>query len=511
MTTSLFARLARRVDPQGYTVSRREVLCGSAALAAGLLLSGPLSGVARGAELLAGRSSKKGKRVIVVGAGLAGLSAAYELVSVGYDVTVIEARGRIGGRTLTYRDFCPGKVVEGGGEFIGSNHPAWLAYAKKFGLTMRPVEEDDDLSSPIFIDGRELSDADSERLYEEMARTLRATNTQALKTNAVEPWKTARAKELDEGTLAQWLDAQEMSDFARRMLRVSLEADNGQALERSSQLAMLAVVKGGGVENYWKHSEDFRCVEGNQTLATKLAEAIGPQRLITGVSVARIDVSTDKPFVITKAGQRMEADDVVLTAPPSTWELISFGPPEVRTAVLSARPQMGSAFKVMANVPKAIWKAQEKSGDVLSDGPISMTWEATDGQRGGGAVLTGFSGGPSTSALMNTPAGQRLSAGLSALSMLQPGLTKEKVNARFLAWPDDAWARGGYSFPAPGQLTSPGAQVLKAGLGPRENDARLHFAGEHVCYAFVGYMEGALQSGMEIARRLAVRDGVASV
>ena len=78
-------------------------------------------------------------RVVVVGAGFSGLAAAYELSRAGYEVTVVEARNRIGGRVITFSDLVPGKNVEGGGELIGSNHPAWVAYAKQFELQFLDV------------------------------------------------------------------------------------------------------------------------------------------------------------------------------------------------------------------------------------------------------------------------------------------------------------------------------------------------------------------------------------
>ena len=71
----------------------------------------------------------------------------------------------------------------------------------------------------------------------------------------------------------------------------------------------------------------------------------------------------------------------------------------------------------------------------------------------------------------------------------------------FMDWQADMWTLAGYSFPAPGQITTIGPRLRK-GLG------RLHFAGEHCCYGFVGYMEGALNSGVTLAKRLAIRDGV---
>ena len=90
---------------------------------------------------------------------------------------------------------------------------------------------------------------------------------------------------------------------------------------------------------------------------------------------------------------------------------------------------------------------------------------------------------------------------LEALEPVFPGIGNHLVAAKFINWHDDPFARGSYSFPAPGQVTSIGP-ILQKGLG------RLHFAGEHCCPAFVGYMEGALQSSVRLARRLAERDGV---
>ena len=91
---------------------------------------------------------------------------------------------------------------------------------------------------------------------------------------------------------------------------------------------------------------------------------------------------------------------------------------------------------------------------------------------------------------------------LAELSKIYPGIRASFLNDRFMDWPSDAWARASYSFPAPGQVTAMGP-LLRKGL------EHVHFAGEHTCYAFVGYMEGALNSGASLARRLAQRDGVA--
>ena len=97
------------------------------------------------------------KKVIVIGGGLAGLSCAFELIQAGVEVTVLEARPRLGGRVISYRDIVPGKVVEGGAEFIGANHPAWINYAKTFGLELMPAEAGDENDIPVMIGNRRLS------------------------------------------------------------------------------------------------------------------------------------------------------------------------------------------------------------------------------------------------------------------------------------------------------------------------------------------------------------------
>ena len=90
---------------------------------------------------------------------------------------------------------------------------------------------------------------------------------------------------------------------------------------------------------------------------------------------------------------------------------------------------------------------------------------------------------------------------MAALEKIYRGIRPAVVRARFMDWPGDAWTKASYSFPAPGQVVSQGP-TLRQGIG------RLQFAGEHTSYAFMGYMEGALESGAAAARRIAQRDGV---
>jgi monoamine oxidase len=135
---------------------------------------------------------------------------------------------------------------------------------------------------------------------------------------------------------------------------------------------------------------------------------------------------------------------------------------------------------------------------------VSQTWDGTDAQPGDeGACLVGFSGGPAAQECRGWPDAERTEAYLAELERVYKDMRKNFVKARFMNWPQDPWTGAAYSFPAPGEVTTVGP-LLRGGLG-----GRLHFAGEHCCYAFVGYMEGALNSGAALAKRLAKRDGVA--
>jgi monoamine oxidase len=152
---SLYARLHTRF---GAPIDRREMIRQSLLGAAGLLLSERFS---------FGGQRPSGPRVVVIGAGFAGLTAAYELSQAGADVTVLEARNRVGGRVVSFRDLVPGGAMEGGAELIGTNHPIWMDYKKRFGLSFFDVTEED-AESPIVLGGRRLTAKESEKLWEDI-------------------------------------------------------------------------------------------------------------------------------------------------------------------------------------------------------------------------------------------------------------------------------------------------------------------------------------------------------
>jgi monoamine oxidase len=483
----LYAQLQRRFAPRRDGMTRREMLQATLAASAGLLLSSYASG-----------QNRPGKRIVVVGGGFSGLAAAFELKSAGYDVLVLEARNRVGGRVVTFRNFVPGKHVEGGGELIGSNHPTWVAYKERFKLSFLDVTEEEDFDFPMTLGGKKLESEEAAKVWEELDEVVNQMNADAAKVaDPFQPWLAPNAEALDRKTLASWIATMNATPNGKLAVDAMMSGDNGVRSEWQSYLGNLAMVKGGGLEKYWTDSEVFRCGEGNQTLALKLLEAIGPDRVRLNTIVKRIDHGGSGIRVTLASGEQVGGDDVILAIPPSTWNRIGIEP----ALPAGLTPQMGTNVKYLISLRNAFWRKAKLAPDSLSDGPINWTWHQTDGQKGVPVSLCAFSGAVAAETVREWTPAERRTKYLKELGKSYPGIGAAFVNDRFMNWPSDVWTRASYSFPAPGQVTTVGP-LLRKGL------EHVHFAGEHCAYAFVGYMEGALNSGASLAKRLAQRDGV---
>jgi monoamine oxidase len=278
-----------------------------------------------------------------------------------------------------------------------------------------------------------------------------------------------------------------------------LTADNGVDADQQSLLANLAMVAGGGFESFWTDSEVYRCAEGNQSLAHKLAEAIGRDRIRLKAPISRIE--RDENRVRVSVGEEvLEGDEVVLAVPPSVWPSIDLEPALPDGLLV----QMGQNTKHLTVLSKPVWRESGRSPDSMADGPIQLTWHETDNQDLADeqrVVLTSFAGGSAAAAIRGLAPGARETTIGAHLERLFPGASRATLLTRDMDWPGEPLTKASYSFPAVGQLTTCG-RALAEGLG------NLHFAGEHCCPGFIGYMEGALQSGIAAAKRINERAAV---
>jgi len=499
----LFAAMQRRFRPEANR-DRRDFLTKTAAMGAALLISNRQCRISRAQTI-------DRQRVVIIGGGFAGLACAHEMLAAGYGVQIVEARDRVGGRVLSFHDMIPDRVVEGGAELIGSNHPTWIAYAEKFGLDFWDVTDDEDLSVPIHLAGRLLDDVTAERLYLRIERAIDSLTKMSEAIDPEKPWESAGAKRLDRQSVADWIAKLDESALLKRLIGIEFASDNAVDNSKASMLAMLTAIQGGGGQRYWSESEVYRCQGGNDRLARCLAESIGEQRIRMGDPVTRIDYQRRVATVHCVSGAKYECDRVVLAVPSSIWNSIRFEPdlPDQLK-----QQQMGIAVKYLAQVKRRYWLDDELSQYAITDGPISQTWESTDGQDridqdkneasevAGAYGLTAFSGGPQAEICLGFNKATRDADYAVEFEKIYPGFADQCLQTRFMDWPRESHILAGYSFPGIGQITGIG-KTLYDGLD------RLQFCGEQTCFRFPGFMEGGLYSGASLAKRIAALDGLA--
>ncbi len=489
MKPSGIARLARQMEAAPDPWTRREFLRTTLAAGAGLFLSGQ-TGFGQRHRL------RSRPRVLIIGAGFSGLACAFELQGAGADVIVLEARGRLGGRVLSLDSFIKGRLVEAGGELIGSNHPTWVAYANRFGLHFDDVLEPEPDQSPITLNGCIYRGEALAELWNSIRSAMPLLNKDARTVNLNAPWKTPDAGRLDHLSLEKVSHTWSLDKRTRQGLLALIGNDNAASPKLESYLGVIASVAGGGFEQYWTETEVFRCRGGNQRLAFKLAEAIGEDRIHLRAPVEQIHLGDQRVTLSTAGGTTFEGDFVVLTVPPNAWNNFDVNP----EIPLAYRVQAGPAVKYLSSVKRPFWLADSLSANSMSNGPIGATWEGTEAQRtdpNEPACLTVFSGGLAAQRCLAISPKVRTEVLGRKLEKIYPGYLANVDRSIFMNWPADKYTLCGYTTPALGEVTTK-YPLLREGFSDR-----MFFAGEYTSLLFPGYMEGGLHSGATLAKTLA--------
>ena len=447
-----------------------------------------------------GEESTCDAKVAVVGGGFAGLMAAWSLQSGKFNVTLFEARGELGGRVRTDRKLIPGKVVEAGAELIGENHPTWILLAKKFKLRLERISTDDDyarqgLRSRIILGGHELTDSEWKGVERELEPVLKLIGSEAKTVPALQPWNAQMAATWDGMSVAERFDKPDMfgqkSTTGRKYLEYKIVNDNCAPVGDHSYLALLAAVSAGRMGNdmlgYWTHTETHRCAGGNDQIVTSLAKDVKDIRLSSLVESITLGSAATRVTYRQRDGQHHEAFDfVILAGPPSTWPRVQSTPEFDPSKFTVAH---GNAVKFLSSVKAPFWK-KHKLAPALDSDDTGQVWESTDNQKGAkGFGLSVYSGGPFVldAKTYNARLDQHFKDYLA-----------NRIAFKLVDWPHEPHIMAGYAVPLKGQVTT----IVKNLNGSFED--RIFFAGEQVSPGFFGYMEGALQSGLQAAGRVAV-------
>ena len=502
----------RGAAPGGMT--RRRLLSGAAGvagLAALAACSGKTTGDGTGgsaAPAAASSGSGSGRvDVAIVGAGLAGLTAALRLTQRGRSVVVLEARDRVGGRVLNHQ-VAPGVVTEMGAEFVGPTQDRILALAREMGVGVFDTYNDG--SNVLLLGGTRTTYPSSglpndPRVSADVLGTVSAIDALAKQVPVDAPWTAPRAEEWDSQTLETWVAQRVSTPGARALVDTAVKALWGAEARDVSLLYALwytacagdrktpgsflrLVTTAGGAQAQ-------RFVGGSQLVPLEVARRLGDRVRLS--SPVRAIEQGGSQVVVHGDGFAVTAGRVIVSAPPALVEQLQFSPdlPALRTQMLQHMPQ-GSLLKAEAVYDRPFWRDRHLSGQIVSDRGIARsTFDNSPPSAGstGPGILMGFVGGDEARAWADRPVAERKAQVLADYTAAFGSQASSITGYVEKDWATEEWTRG-----CPTAYCPPGV-LLDFGRAMRPAFGRVHWAGTETATYWTGYMDGAVRSGERAA------------
>lgn len=446
------------------------------------------------------------KRVIVIGAGLAGLVAAFELKRQGHEVTVLEAQHRIGGRIYTLRaPFAPGLYAEAGGMRIPRAHDLTLRYCELFGLPMRPFV----MGNPkalVHLGGRRMTkaevDADPGRLPFELTDLERGRTPDSLWEAAIGGLRTM----VEQDGMAAWdhivaeYDQFSLYEFlrARGWSRGAIEAFTVlNFLEADMHNSLVEILR----EDLGGAYLDMQEIAGGMDALPNAFYAHLAEEIRFGANVFALDQDPDGVTIHfkTEADRFTErCDFAVVTIPFSVLRSV-----EVLTPFSAGKQRAirqlnyHASTKILFQVRGRVWEDEDGilGGGTVTELPIRrMNYPTPDPSTRRGVLLASYTWGQDALQWGAMDEETRLEEALDDVERIHPGIRDVYETGASHAWYSDRWARGAFAMFAPEQQTQLQADIVRP-------EGRIHFAGEH-CSLYHAWIQGALESGIRAAQAI---------
>ena len=486
-------------------MKRRDFLRGIAVSAATISTSS-LNSSARYPRSL--ERSGRSKKVIVIGAGLAGLAAAYELSQAGHDVAVLEARMRPGGRVHTIRDpFPEGLYAEAGATRIPNHHHFTIKYAKLFGLTLDPFAPSNS-PSLYYVRGKRIQVMPGEKVdwpYELTAEE-RALGLNGLRQKYIwsilgelgdvtDPsWPPPRLiKKYDQSNRSEFWRSRGASPAAIALL--SLGGHDDRADPRST----LFMLRNQALNQ--KFSQYFKIRGGSDLLPKAFATALS-EKINYAAPVVRVEQHAQGvKTIFMRAGtyHTLRGDYLICAVPFSVQGKIDAVPAfsAEKQRAIEQLPYL-SVSKIFLQSRKRFWISEGFSGFATTDLPIGQLWDLTYMQPGTRGILQAFPVSLHSRRVTRMTNQQRINFAREQVEIIYPSMRDHFEGGVTKCWDDDEWARGASAYYKPGQFSSLLPHVARP-------EGRIHFAGEHTSVWMDGWMQGALESGERVSREVNAR------
>jgi monoamine oxidase len=442
-------------------------------------------------------------RVVVIGGGLAGLTTALALRSARWDVVVLEARDRVGGRVHTlHAPFSDGIHIEAGGESINDDHVQIQAMARHYGLELarRPLDK---LQHAAVSHRGTRGVLQAESTADPAMLAGYAVFGEALLTLAgdldpAHPESSPQSEAWDRQSLQDFASTQHLDPKAALLVQSDYRGNFNAQMNQVSLLFALqqavadASLSVAGVET-------SRIANGNSALPLAMARDLGSAVRLDS-EVTTVERRSWGVRIHTKSADGtttvVDAAQLVLAAPPPALSRIRFDPPlPADLTSMIAQLDLGNALKVSTEYRRRFWSDEGLSGFTITDLPFGIAWDSTDSIPGGAdrpGVLTQFVTGDAAKAGARLSSPERIRAFQLQLDTVYPeGIPERSAIATTVAWANDRFTGGGYAVFAPGQMTRFWPLL-------RQPHGALWFAGEHT-ESLAGYMESAIRSGHRVA------------